>query len=146
VGSFCICLATVAQSPNSESIPMRCFLFASIPHAISAFVKVVKWLRTALRPTGVIVFISVRVGTRPSFCANPWISVIISSLLIAFSPVKAFVGLGFVAQAGPRASPILACMGRGTPACDGSCSTSWADLKNWASGQRFSLWRMADYG
>ena len=91
VGSFCICLARFAQSPKSESIPMRCFLFASIPHAISAFVKVVKWLRTALRPTGVIVFISVRVGTRPSFCASPWISTIISSLLIAFSPIKARV-------------------------------------------------------
>src|SRR5215831_3092486 len=84
VGSFCICLATMAQSPNSESIPRRCFLFASIPHAISAFVYVVKLLRTHLRPTGVIVFNSVRVGTRPSLFANPWIAVIISSLLIAF--------------------------------------------------------------
>src|SRR6185312_4954666 len=88
VGSFCICRARFAQSPKSESIPIRCFLFASIPHAISAFVKVVKWLRTALRPTGVIVFNSVSVGTRPSFCANPWIAAIISSLLIAFSPVE----------------------------------------------------------
>jgi hypothetical protein len=102
VGSFLSCRATLAQSSNRPDIKIRGQLARDfMPHSLKAFAYVVNTLRTALRPTGVIVFSSSRLGTRPSFSANPWIVALISSLVIALSPVKAHLAGGSDFSFGP---------------------------------------------